>query len=104
MITWDGVKPGTIVTYLPVGGSVARRVLVEKVENSRSGNVNTKWLLGVEVTSRYGLRSRRGAIPGQRCPFFVSLDEVRGVMQPGATTERLTAQVQRLRAAAVAAP
>lgn len=88
---WDGVKPGTVISWYPIGGKQMRRVLVEGVDEPIRPETRLRMVWGVEVTRSYGLRGRRGVKASKRRPFYISEMEIN---QTGITGERITDTIQ----------
>lgn len=88
----DQFGPGDVVYLVPWGNRNGRRILVEEIDEDRTELSCMVW--GVEVSSRFWFRGRRGVRPLVRRVFWLWLPDVRGVVP--ASDERVTALRERL--------
>lgn len=95
---WSQVQPGDVLVWTPIGGKVSRRVLVEEIDEEPSIH-GYRWVWGVETSSRYGIRARRGArdLAGRK-PFMIRGDQVTDTARGGERIAALQAHITKLRA------
>lgn len=91
---WGQVQPGDVLAWVPPTGTLARRVLVEEIEaDDVLHDPRYRWVWGVEISSRYNFRLRRGARGYYPKPFLISCVHVQDTARGG---ERITALQARL--------
>lgn len=91
MMDTSEIRPGDVVAWIPTGGKQTRRVLVDEITEDG-------WIKGIEVTSRYSPRVRRGvrSWPTPRL-FLVWAGEEMDTARGGERITNLIAFVARMR-------
>lgn len=95
---WSQVQPGDVVAWVPPASKLTRRILVEEFEADPPDSIyRVVW--GVEVTSRYGIRGRRGTRNlSARKPFWINAGNVTDTARGGERIAALLAHITKLRA------
>lgn len=98
---WNQVQPGDVVVWCAPGSKLSRRVLVEAVEAPIRDESRTRFVWGVEITSHYRPRVRRGVRNwSKRRPFLVWTDGVTDTARGGERIAALRTWIDEVRGVA----